>query len=170
MKTSRATWVSSVALAGTFACTSQPDQAASTAEHRVEMALAHGEGDAAGDAPDAEGCAHSLCATGGALQTTCDPCTTLLCAQDPYCCDVAWDATCVGQVSSICGQTCTAEPPPDAGASTCAHEVCETGAALALSCNPCVTALCAQDPYCCAVAWDATCVLQVPSTCGQTCN
>ena len=56
----------------------------------------------AGGAP----CAHPLCDEGVALDETCDPCVASICAADPYCCDNSWDSLCVGEVESICGQTC----------------------------------------------------------------
>jgi hypothetical protein len=116
-------------------------------------------------------CVHPLCTTGIALASTCDPCATQLCAADPYCCSTAWDATCVGEVTSICGTSCTAPPPPPPpGGNTCAHPLCATGIALASTCSPCATQLCTQDPYCCVAAWDATCVGEVTSICGQSCN
>jgi len=117
-------------------------------------------------------CSHPICATGAALVATCDPCVTSLCLADAYCCLAEWDATCVGEVTSICGQSCTAPPPPppDGGASTCSHPICSAGTALTSGCDPCVTQLCAQDAYCCASEWDATCVGEVGSICGQTCN
>jgi hypothetical protein len=121
-----------------------------------------------------EACAHAMCATGIALASTCDPCAASVCAADPYCCVAAWDATCVGEVMSICQQSCTA--PADAGVdgdsgstSFCAHALCTTGAALVPTCDPCTTPLCAADPYCCEVAWDTTCVGEVISICGKTC-
>lgn len=117
-----------------------------------------------------DGCAHGICATGIALVATCDPCTVSLCARDPYCCTTAWDATCVGEVTSICGQSCTAPPPVDAGASTCSHPVCATGPALTPTCDSCATALCLQDPYCCTTAWDTTCVGEVTAICGTSCK
>ena len=58
------------------------------------------DGGAGGD------CAHSVCAAGGPLAATCTKCATDLCAQDPYCCSTVWDATCVGEVASICGPIC----------------------------------------------------------------
>ena len=116
-------------------------------------------------------CEHALCATGEKLSAACDPCAELLCASDPYCCAETWDATCVGEVASICGKSCDAPPPAeDAGPSTCAHPVCASGGPLVSGCSPCATSLCAQDPYCCAVAWDATCVGEVASFCAQGCN
>ena len=136
-----------------FACSSsEPSEPKATVVQRLEGA-----------------CAHGICAAGIALDATCDPCAALVCASDSWCCTNAWDATCVGEVTSICGQSCTA-PTPDAGPSTCAHPICAAGGALASTCDACVTILCAQDAYCCAVEWDATCVAEVSSICGQTCN
>jgi hypothetical protein len=144
--------------AGTFACADDPSPPRATAEQRLEAV--------AGPA-----CEHAVCAAGAKLVAACDPCATQLCAADPYCCSTEWDATCVGEVASICGQSCTPKPAAsDAGPSTCAHPTCATGGALASGCDACATALCAQDPYCCAVAWDATCVSEVTSICGQSCN
>ena len=118
-------------------------------------------------------CTHAVCATGDALVAACDPCATQLCASDPYCCSDAWDATCVGEVASICGKSCTAPPAADGGAdgaaSTCAHPVCAVGPALAKGCDACATQLCTQDAYCCGAEWDATCVAEVASICKLSC-
>ena len=51
-------------------------------------------------------CAHSDCAPGAKLTASCDPCVAKICVGDPYCCSTAWDAQCVGEVKSICAQTC----------------------------------------------------------------
>jgi serine protease len=51
-------------------------------------------------------CAHPICSTGGALTATCDACVSRICAADSFCCSNSWDGICVGEVSSICGQTC----------------------------------------------------------------
>lgn len=155
---------------GTACSVASPDGAADgerfgSAAQRIELAADAGA--------DAAGCVHGICQTGGALVATCDPCATALCAVDPYCCSTEWDATCVGEVSSVCGQSCTAPPPPpaDSGASTCAHPICAVGGPLAAGCEPtCSAQLCALDPYCCSTSWDATCVGEVASICGLTCN
>jgi hypothetical protein len=158
--------LSSAILAGALACSAGPsERRPATVEQRLETTDGGSE-----DAAEPVGCAHAICATGPALLSTCDPCATQLCAQDPYCCSTDWDATCVGEVGSICGQTCTPPPADDAGVSTCAHPICATGVALNSTCEACATQLCAQDPYCCAVTWDATCVGEVGSICGQACN
>ena len=40
------------------------------------------------------------------LVSGCDPCATKICAADSYCCGTKWDSVCVGEVASVCGQTC----------------------------------------------------------------
>ncbi len=51
-------------------------------------------------------CSHAVCSTGTKLTKTCDSCATQICAVDAYCCRNKWDAQCVGEVNSICGETC----------------------------------------------------------------
>jgi hypothetical protein len=52
-------------------------------------------------------CSHDKCGTGGALSAGCDNmCVADICAVDPYCCNVAWDSICVGEVASVCKQQC----------------------------------------------------------------
>lgn len=138
------------------------------------LACSSGDGDGVRTGTTSSGlstCDHGVCSTGGPLLNSCDSCTATLCALDAYCCNVAWDGTCVSEVTSICHQSCTAPPPAtDAGPSTCSHPTCAVGGPLVSGCEPCSAQLCAQDPYCCTTAWDGTCVNEVASICGQTCN
>lgn len=55
-----------------------------------------------------------------------------------------------------------AQPPVT---STCAHDLCTTGTKLKSGCSACATAVCAQDPYCCATSWDGTCVSETDDDC-----
>ena len=48
-----------------------------------------------------------------------------------------------------------------------AHPTCETGVALAPTCDDCVDQICNVDPYCCATYWDSICVGEVLSVCDQ---
>jgi hypothetical protein len=107
-------------------------------------------------------CAHPICSTGVDLQSGCDPCATQICAVDSYCCHTAWDSICVGEVSSVCHQSC--------GGGTCAHPECSTGVKLTKGCDTCVGEICAQDSYCCNTKWDSLCVSEVSSICGESCN
>ncbi len=55
------------------------------------------------------------------------------------------------------------------GCNTCAHPICMTGVALVNGCDPCVTQICAVDPFCCNTSWDGICVGEVGSVCGIAC-
>ncbi len=45
---------------------------------------------------------HDICTQGDVLAESCDPCVTDVCAQDAYCCQTKWDATCVNEVAQYC--------------------------------------------------------------------
>jgi hypothetical protein len=113
--------------------------------------------------PSGGTCGHPICSTGGALSAGCDPCATKICAADSFCCSTQWDSICVGEVTSICGQSC-------GGNGHCAHALCATGSKLAKKCDPCVTKICAADSFCCSTSWDSVCVGEVTSLCGQACQ
>ena len=51
-------------------------------------------------------CSHAICTAGTKLTSACDPCAAQVCAADSYCCGTKWDSVCVGEVASVCGQTC----------------------------------------------------------------
>lgn len=106
-----------------------------------------------------EGCAHDECNVGGPLANNCDACATSVCAADPYCCTTAWDTRCVQEAANGCGLTCE----------TCSHSLCNAGTALENECDPCVTSVCAADPYCCNNTWDQRCVDEAQTTCGLQC-
>jgi hypothetical protein len=47
-----------------------------------------------------------VCSTGPALNPGADECAGLVCDGKPQCCSTAWDASCIGDVSALCGQSC----------------------------------------------------------------
>lgn len=51
-------------------------------------------------------CSHGLCANGGKLEASCDPCAATVCEADAYCCSTAWDGICVNEAKSMCNVTC----------------------------------------------------------------
>jgi hypothetical protein len=56
-------------------------------------------------------CGQSLCQESpDPMPDGCHSCVTEICAQDPFCCDTAFDGICVDEVSSICGLACEAQP------------------------------------------------------------
>jgi Subtilase family len=107
-------------------------------------------------------CTHPICSTGAKLTASCDPCATQICAADSFCCNNTWDSQCVGEVASVCHQTC--------GGGTCAHPICSTGTKLTASCDACATKICNADSFCCNNTWDSQCVSEVSSVCHQSCN
>lgn len=97
--------------------------------------------------PDSSTCAHDLCETGKAVDSTCNSCAESICAADETCCEAT---------------------VPD-----CEHELCVTGTPLKAACDPCVEDVCEVYPQCCKQsngAWDDTCVAAVTSVCGATCG
>jgi hypothetical protein len=52
----------------------------------------------------------------------------------------------------------------------CSHDMCETGATLNPSCDPCAKSIIENDGYCGETAWDSYCVEAVASVCSQTCG
>jgi hypothetical protein len=97
------------------------------------------------------GCHHPVCTTGAPLDHGCSPVVKSICGADPFCCNTAWDTTCVEEVQTV------AHVPP----CPCSHSVCSPGAALVTGCSPVVKSVCAADPYCCNNAWDSICVQEV---------
>jgi hypothetical protein len=96
-------------------------------------------------------CNHDVCSTGDALDGNCDPCAAAVCAQDDFCCTNTWDSICVDLADSECNDICTGGDP-------CTQDFCQESGAALEGCNACTQAVCAQDPYCCDVAWDQYCV------------
>ncbi len=141
-------------------------------------------------------CAHDLCVTGTPLvggATPCDPCVQAICLVGTYtfCCNQAtgaWTQDCINQVANVCGKSCStgtwtqtcadqvksscnAHCLEDDTAPACAHDKCYLGDFLDAACDPCVSQICASDPFCCSNLgkWDGLCLQQVATVCGETC-
>ncbi|MFO0547004.1 MAG: C1 family peptidase [Polyangiaceae bacterium] len=48
-------------------------------------------------------------------------------------------------------------------------DICVAGPARSPSCDPCTDLICSEDAYCCANAWDATCIQTANEICDQGC-
>lgn len=88
-------------------------------------------------------------------------CTQCVCAADPFCCEVAWGGSCVSLAAESCAAECGCT------ASNCCSLPSNTPGCLSPDCSACV---CASDPYCCAVAFDAQCVSDANGPCGSACG
>jgi hypothetical protein len=103
---------------------------------------------------------HSPCIAGGKLDAEADACAALVCTTKPECCSTEWTADCVESAKSVCDLNC----------SGCLHDVCETGAALDTTCDPCAAQICESDTFCCDTEWTEECVGQVASVCQTPCD
>ncbi len=89
-------------------------------------------------------------------------CCEAVCDEDPSCCDVTWDSSCV----TLAEQRCTVCGSPYAG--NC-FDVSSFPACADLDC---CTLVCGVDNFCCSVQWDSFCVDQAndlcsPPDCGE---
>jgi hypothetical protein len=85
-------------------------------------------------------------------------CCNAVCEANPLCCDVSWDADCVGWADKLCdGLTC---PSPGGCESVHFEPGCED--------TDCCQLACRFDWYCCYTAWDSLCVQVASSLCGES--
>ena len=158
-----ATGLQGVCASGTLTCQNAVIVCVQNQQSGAEICGNGLDEDCDGTPDDGCGCEHDLCSAGlGPLSNGCDPCVTQVCAADGFCCSTDWDSICVGEVASVCGLA-------DCAGTNCAHLVCVQGTALTSGCDPCVTTICAVDPFCCSNSWDGICVGEVSSECGLTC-
>ena len=133
---------------------------------------------------------HQVCDTVSGSCVTCTDDDTSACATAA--CNSHRCAECSATVECPAGNTCSpagacladdpkattsggcggggGDPGVGGGSPGGCHDVCESGDAMAASCDPCATTLCAADDYCCSTAWDAQCVSEVSQYCAQDCG
>jgi hypothetical protein len=82
-------------------------------------------------------------------------CCEAVCAKDPFCCSTSWDELCASTAVEIC----TACGEPSAGSCFTPH--------FTASCDDaaCCATVCAADPFCCNVQWDAICATGANTLC-----
>jgi hypothetical protein len=88
------------------------------------------------------------------------PCCTIVCSQDPFCCDVQWDEFCAGAAEKICGACADPCGDPDAG------DCCVPQQGPGCNNADCCEGVCAGDPFCCDTQWDAICAQTAQLVCG----
>jgi cysteine-rich repeat protein len=130
------------------------------------------DGDCDGIVDNGCPCAHDVCAAGVALAPDCtdakgkqSDCIKAICAADDFCCGKEWDATCTGEVLTVCGIGNCLQ-------ATCAHPLCQVGAPLEAGCDgtaQCVEAICKTDGFCCGQGWDANCIEKIADICKIQC-
>ena len=153
-------------------------------------------GDGTCDADETcEGCAEDCgacpepgdcCTASGGLGCLDAACQTLVCVVDPFCCATGWDATCAAAAATFC-EICGGTPPvcgdgacdavetcdgcpEDCGACPAPGPCCEVSEIAGCD-DPIVMAcVCADDAYCCDVAWDEVCVTAAIDGCALECG
>jgi hypothetical protein len=115
-----------------------------------------------------------------------EPCCNAVCQADPSCCATAWDVDCVAQSIALCPTApCTVGCPPGSTleADPCGGDTnsgCDgrtkSGSTCCFASGPpscddpvCMGIVCAQDPFCCMVAWDEICADEAIKLCPELC-
>jgi hypothetical protein len=125
--------------------------------------IATGEGNLNLDGPIVRPCGpsdHDCCTTGS---PGCNDvaCCVVVCSQDAFCCDSAWDLMCVQLADQLC-----AEPCPSPCTKDNPHD-CVTAGGPGCNDVDCCENVCAADPFCCDTAWDGLCVSSAQISCGK---
>ncbi len=99
------------------------------------------------------------CAANGTPGCDDPACCGTVCSIDPYCCDVAWDASCVALAEANCAPgTCPGACPGEG-------DCCAANGTPGCDNEACCDTVCSIDPYCCDVAWDASCAALAEANC-----
>jgi hypothetical protein len=106
--------------------------------------------------------------------TGCDigSCQACVCAGDPTCCNMIWDATCVAEASTDCLDQCPCTAPPTetpAPTPTPGGDCCSAHAGGQCDDNACEACVCGRDPECCTGVWDADCASEAGIECALEC-
>jgi hypothetical protein len=119
----------------------------------------------AGDAaagPDDPGQSNDCCTTsssGGCNDAAVAAC---VCEGDPFCCSTEFDALCVNQAVSRCGQDCDDRPPES--------DCCSASSVPGCTDAPVAACICEIDPFCCVFRFDQSCVNLGVARCNLGCE
>jgi hypothetical protein len=96
---------------------------------------------------------HSCFSTGGPFCNDA-ACCDLVCGLDPFCCNVAWDLSCVTEANSYC-----------LGCGGVSTGSCFEAHGPFCNDEDCCNMVCSVDAFCCNVQWDAACVIEATQMC-----
>jgi hypothetical protein len=85
-----------------------------------------------------------------------------VCEGDPFCCSTEFDALCVRQAISRCGQDCDDRPPES--------DCCSASSVPGCTDAPVAACICEIDPFCCVFRFDQSCVNLGVSRCSLSCE
>gem|GEM_PF-1872292 len=122
--------------------------------------------------PTAGACCQGATVQSGRAGCTGKNCCETVCACDPFCCEVFWDATCAGPTSgqsggcnaaTLCG--CSGQcGTPQAG------NCCVANGTPACSDTTCCETVCGNDSFCCNTDWDDQCAASAVTLCQDVCG
>ncbi len=114
--------------------------------------------------PCAAGCgdasAGSCCEANGSPFCDDADCCTLICADDPFCCNSLWDSICASAAIEACA------PCFECGSSG-AGSCCEANGTPYCDDADCCALVCDLDPFCCNTEWDSICASQAQESCEE---
>ena len=94
-----------------------------------------------------------------------EACCNVVCAQDSYCCDTAWDDECAGAADNLCEELCHPPLCPPGAEGDC----CAANGTPGCDNEECCNAVCDWDSSCCTDVWDRICAeiaeLDYPQEC-----
>lgn len=108
---------------------------------------------AAGQCPGEGDC----CIPNGTSGCNDNVCCLVVCADDPFCCDVQWDFNCAASAAAQCA-ACNAGCP---GTGNCCSENGTPGCDNTFCCG----LVCTANPFCCEFGWDALCAQEAGVLC-----
>lgn len=92
------------------------------------------------------------------------PCCEAVCSVDSFCCEVTWDAVCVGEANYFCNSG-------EGGCGEAANGSCFEPHKNPYCDDPaCCAIICVELPFCCNISWDAVCASVALETCGDPCG
>lgn len=90
-----------------------------------------------------------------------DSCSACVCALDSLCCGVSWDGGCASQAHGDCVDLC--------GCEGWAGSCCESQSTQGCNESSCASCVCQDNPHCCEVSWDSSCVARAKNDCVDSC-
>jgi hypothetical protein len=119
-------------------------------------------GDTGGGSDAAVGPGNDCCATSSSGGCNDSAVAACVCEGDPFCCSTEFDALCVKQAVSRCGQDCDDRPPES--------DCCSASNVPGCTDAPVAACICEIDPFCCVFRFDQSCVNLGVSRCNLSCE
>jgi hypothetical protein len=156
-----------IAAASTFAvvlagCASGETPGAPAVSTRALTAAESDAGEAPGDDAGTAGPSNDCCSTSGSGGCSDEAVAACVCQGDPFCCSNEYDALCVNQAVSRCGQDCDDRPP--------VSDCCSASSVPGCTDAPVAACVCEIDPFCCVFRFDQSCVNLGVSRCNLSCG